>query len=207
MGWIQDIFSPKTRKWEEFYRNRWQHDRIVRSTHGVNCTGSCSWEVYVKDGIITWETQQNDYPTINKSLPAYEPRGCPRGNSFSWYIYSPIRIKYPFMRGVLLDLWQEAKEIHHDPVKAWQAIMENEVSRKSYQQARGKGGFRRVKWENVLELIAAATIYTIKKHGPDRVVGFSPIPAMSMLSFTGGSRFLQLIGAASLSFYDMYCDL
>jgi len=36
MSWIEDIISPKTRKWEEFYRNRFQHDRIVRSTHGVN---------------------------------------------------------------------------------------------------------------------------------------------------------------------------
>jgi hypothetical protein len=36
---------------------------VVRSTHGVNCTGSCSWKVYVKDGIITWETQQTDYPS------------------------------------------------------------------------------------------------------------------------------------------------
>ena len=43
MSWIEDIISPKTRQWEEFYRNRWQHDKVVRSTHGVNCTGSCSW--------------------------------------------------------------------------------------------------------------------------------------------------------------------
>ena len=32
------------RMWEEGYRQRWQHDKIVRSTHGVNCTGSCSLE-------------------------------------------------------------------------------------------------------------------------------------------------------------------
>jgi nitrate reductase alpha subunit len=25
------------RKWENAYRSRWQHDKIVRSTHGVNC--------------------------------------------------------------------------------------------------------------------------------------------------------------------------
>jgi nitrate reductase alpha subunit len=32
----------------------------------------------------------------------------------------------------------------------------------------------------MLALIAAANIYyTIKKHGPDRIAGFSPIPAMS----------------------------
>ena len=37
------------RQWEDAYRQRWQHDKIVRSTHGVNCTGSCSWKVYVKN--------------------------------------------------------------------------------------------------------------------------------------------------------------
>ncbi len=35
------------RAWEEAYRQRWQHDKVVRSTHGVNCTGSCSWKIYV----------------------------------------------------------------------------------------------------------------------------------------------------------------
>jgi nitrate reductase alpha subunit len=44
----------------------------------------------------------------------------------------------------------------------------------------------------VLEIVAASTIHTIKKHGSDGVIGFSPIAAMSMLSYAGGSRFLQL---------------
>ena len=59
--WIKDIGDPRLRQWEEFYRNRWQHDKIVRSTHGVNCTGSCSWQIYVKNGIVTWEMQALDY--------------------------------------------------------------------------------------------------------------------------------------------------
>ncbi|MGE5577819.1 MAG: molybdopterin-dependent oxidoreductase [Syntrophothermus sp.] len=71
----------------------------------------------------------------------------------------------------------------------------------------GRGGLRRISWEEALEIVAASTIYTIKKYGPDRVIGFSPIPAMSMVSFAGGSRFLQLLGGVNLSFYDWYCDL
>ena len=50
------VTTGEDRTWEDAYRNRWQHDKIVRSTHGVNCTGSCSWKVYVKGGIVTWET-------------------------------------------------------------------------------------------------------------------------------------------------------
>ncbi len=207
MSWIQDLIKPKMRLWEEFYRNRWQHDRVVRSTHGVNCTGSCSWMVYVKDGIITWQLQQTDYPRLEASLPTYEPRGCQRGISFAWYIYSPLRVKYPYIRGTLLDLWRKARGTHSDPVAAWASIVENEEDRRSYQVARGKGGFRRAKWEEVLEIIAASTLYTVKRYGPDRVVGFSPIPAMSMLSYAGGARFIQLMGGALLSFYDWYADL
>ena len=43
----------ESRDWENVYRSRWQYDKIVRSTHGVNCTGSCSWKIYVKNGLIT----------------------------------------------------------------------------------------------------------------------------------------------------------
>ena len=59
-GWSQLV--AKDRDWERSYRGRWAHDKVVRSTHGVNCTGSCSWQVFVKDGLITWESQAVDYP-------------------------------------------------------------------------------------------------------------------------------------------------
>ena len=208
MSWIEDIISPKTRKWEEFYRNRWQYDKVIRSTHGVNCTGGCSWNIHVKDGIVVWEMQALDYPLLENGLPPYEPRGCQRGISYSWYLYSPIRVKYPLMRGALLDLFNAEKEITNgDPVQAWKNIQEDSTKRKRYQRARGKGGFRRVHWDEVLELIAASNLYTVKKYGPDRIIGFSPIPAMSMLSYAAGSRYLQLMGGVNLSFYDWYCDL
>ncbi|MEP7382331.1 MAG: nitrate reductase subunit alpha [Gemmatimonadota bacterium] len=208
MSWIQDIISPKTRQWEEFYRNRFQHDRVVRSTHGVNCTGGCSWQIHVKDGIVVWETQQLDYPLLEDSLPPYEPRGCQRGISYSWYLYSPLRIKYPLIRGALLDAFEQEKAAANgDAVLAWENLQQDPTKRAAYQQARGKGGFRRASWDTVLELMAAANIHTAKRHGPDRVFGFSPIPAMSMLSYAAGSRFLQLFGGVNLSFYDWYCDL
>jgi len=207
MSWIKDIISPETRNWEEFYRNRFQHDRIVRSTHGVNCTGGCSWQIHVKDGIVVWETQQLDYPLLEDQLPPYEPRGCQRGISFSWYLYSPLRIKYPLIRGALIDAYRNEKEKTGDPLKAWESLQADSEKRKSYQTARGKGGFRRADWEEVLEIMAVANIYTAKQYGPDRVIGFSPIPAMSMLSYACGARFLQLFGGVCLSFYDWYCDL
>jgi hypothetical protein len=57
----------------------------------------------------------------------------------------------------------------------------------------------RASWDEVTQLIAAATVHTIAEHGPDRVAGFTPIPAMSPVSFAAGSRFLGLIGAGMVS--------
>lgn len=192
---------------DDFYRDRWSHDKVVRSTHGVNCTGSCSWKVYVKDGIITWETQQTDYPSVGPDKPEYEPRGCPRGAAFSWYTYSPTRIRYPYVRGVLLDLYRQAKAQYGDPVAAWAHIVDDPELAQRYKSARGKGGLVRSTWDEATELVAAAYVHTLQKWGPDRIAGFSPIPAMSMVSHASGARFTSLIGGTMLSFYDWYADL
>lgn len=201
------VTTDEDRRWEDAYRQRWQHDRIVRSTHGVNCTGACSWKIYVKNGLITWETQQTDYPRTRPDLPNHEPRGCARGASYSWYVYSANRVKYPMIRRLLLELWRAAKQQYPDPVEAWASIVTDVEKAKSYKQRRGLGGFVRADWTEVNEVIAAANVYTAKEWGPDRIIGFSPIPAMSMVSYAAGTRYLSLIGGTCMSFYDWYCDL
>ena len=201
------VFREGGRAGDVFYRDRWSHDKVVRSTHGVNCTGSCSWKVYVKDGIITWESQQTDYPTTGPDRPEYEPRGCPRGAAFSWYTYSPTRVRYPYGRGVLIEMYREAKKRLGDPVEAFREISTDPVKRRRYQQARGKGGLVRISWDEAMEIAAASYVNTIKFYGPDRCVSFSPIPAMSMVSHAIGTRFTHLIGGAMTSFYDWYADL
>jgi nitrate reductase alpha subunit len=107
MSWIQDLFAPEQRNWEDFYRNRWRTTSVVRSTHGVNCTADAP-------GTSTSSRDRDlgdagpRLPAVRPEYPAYEPRGCQRGISYSWYIYSPLRVKYPYIRGALLDLWREA---------------------------------------------------------------------------------------------------
>jgi nitrate reductase alpha subunit len=201
------VTTGEDRTWEDAYRDRWAHDKIVRSTHGVNCTGSCSWKIYVKGGIVTWETQQTDYPRTRDDLPNHEPRGCARGASYSWYLYSANRVKYPMVRGRLLEQWRAALTTAKTPVDAWANLVENNEARREWQKQRGLGGFVRSTWEEVNQLVASANVYTIKKYGADRIAGFSPIPAMSMVSYAAGSRYLSLIGGVPLSFYDWYCDL
>ncbi|NDR53840.1 nitrate reductase subunit alpha [Actinomyces sp. 565] len=202
------LFLEGGRDADSFYRHRWSHDKMVHSTHGVNCTGSCAWEVYVTDGVITWEKQITDYPTTGPDMPEYEPRGCPRGAAFSWYTYSPTRIRYPYVRSVLLDAFRAARQRHDgDAVAAWAEVTGDPETSRAYKSARGRGGMVRVGWDEAMELIAAAYVHTIRTWGPDRCAGFSVIPAMSMISYGAGARFHELIGGTMLSFYDWYADL
>ena len=104
-------------------------------------------------------------------------------------------------------MYRAAKAAKKDPVDAWESIVEDPEKARAYKTARGKGGFVRAEWWEAAEMAAAAHVYTIKKYGPDRVAGFSPIPAMSMVSHSIGARFISLIGGSMLSFYDWYADL
>ena len=116
-------------------------------------------------------------------------------------------MKYPLVRSRLLKLWREARDSMRTPVAAWASIVEDPEKRAAYTSKRGLGGFVRATWDEVNEIIAAANAYTVKTYGPDRVFGFSPIPAMSMVSYAAGSRYLSLLGGVCMSFYDWYCDL
>ena len=166
------MITTEDRRWEDGYRKRWQHDKIVRSTHGVNCTGSCSWKVYVKGGIVTWETQQTDYPRTRPDLPNHEPRGCARGATYSWYLYSGNRVKYPLVRCPAPEaLARGARD--HDAGGGVGAGSSRTGKRASYMRVRGHGGFVRASWDEVNEIVASANAYTAKTHGPDRVFGFS----------------------------------
>lgn len=91
------------------------------------------------------------------------------------------------MRSRLLELWREARR-DKEPVGAWAWIVENPERARSYKTRRGRGGFVRARGEEVSELIAAANVYTIQRFGPDRIAGFSPIPAMSQVKSSPSTR-------------------
>jgi len=111
------------------------------------------------------------------------------------------------IRARLLKHWRAALAVAKSPVEAWASIVQNPTARLEWQLQRGLGGFVRSTWNEVNQIIASANVYTVKEYGADRIIGFSPIPAMSMVSYAAGSRYLSLIGGVSMSFYDWYCDL
>src|SRR4029078_4941291 len=107
----------------------------------------------------------------------------------------------------LLRLYREELARTGDPVDAWAAIVEDPDKARSYKSQRVLGGVVRSSWDEVSEIIAAAHVHTVKRYGPDRVAGFSPIPAMSPVSYSAGTRFLSLIGGVWLAFLHWYGDI
>ena len=196
------------REGDVFYRDRWSHDKVVRSTHGVNCTGSCSWKVYVKDGIITWETQQTDYPSVGPGPPRVRaPRLPPRRGVLLVHLLAhpgplPVRPRRP---GGDVPRGQGSGSA----TRCWPGPTSSPTASAAAATSRpaARAAWCGSTWDEATEMIAAAHVHTIKKYGPDRVAGFSPIPAMSMVSHAAGARFIELIGGAMTSFYDWYADL
>ena len=199
------MLIARGRDWESAYRDRWRHDKVVRSTHGVNCTGSCSWNVYVKDGLITWETQAVDYPRTDPDRPDHEPRGCPRGASFSWYTYSPVRLKYPYVRGSLLERWRAARAAGGRPGRGVRA---RSPPTARYRGERGRGGFVRCD-------VGGGDRADRRRDGArDPRARSRPRRRASRRSrrcrrsrSPPARRFLSLIGGHTTTFYDWYADL
>ena len=86
--------------WQDVYRSQWTWDKVVRGTHMVNCwyQAHCSWDVYVKDGLVFREEQAGEYEKVNDELPDYNPRGCNKGGCYSERIYDPTRVTHPLRR-------------------------------------------------------------------------------------------------------------
>ena len=87
------------RDWEDVYRDEWTWDDVVHVSHlRVNCIETCSFDAYVKDGIVWREEQNANYPQEFKDVPDFNPRGCTAGCAYSAQMYDPTRIRYPMKR-------------------------------------------------------------------------------------------------------------
>ena len=86
--------------WADVYRSSWTWDKVGRSSHFVNCwpQAHCTWNVYMKDGIVWREEQAGDYPQTRADVPDFNPRGCQKGGCYSERMYDPARLEYPLKR-------------------------------------------------------------------------------------------------------------
>lgn len=99
---IKSHSSPQTvypyKNWEDIYRNKWKWDKIVKGSHAINCLSVCSWDLYIKDGIVWREEQACQYSSASPEIPDFNPRGCQKGCLHSEFMYGEEKIKYPLKR-------------------------------------------------------------------------------------------------------------
>lgn len=97
---VRELATPSYGGWKDLYRVKWTWDRIAKGTHHVNCwyQRGCSWNVYVKDGLVLREEQVAAYPQTNASVPDFNPRGCQKGACYSDRMYDPSRLTHPLKR-------------------------------------------------------------------------------------------------------------
>jgi len=86
------------RRWEDIMRNKWTWDRVVRGSRGLNCTGHCAFNVFVKNGIVWREEQQGEYGHQGDDTPDFGPRGCQKGLRQHKHMYGKQRVLYPMRR-------------------------------------------------------------------------------------------------------------
>ena len=86
------------RGWEDLMRNKWTWDRVVRGSRGINCTGHCAFNLYVRNGIVWREEQQGEYGASGDDVPDYGPRGCQKGLRQAKQMYGKQRVLYPMKR-------------------------------------------------------------------------------------------------------------
>ncbi|HET6305211.1 MAG TPA: molybdopterin-dependent oxidoreductase [Myxococcota bacterium] len=91
--------APSYAGWQDLYRRAWRWDRVVRGTHlRANCFGACSFDLFVKDGVVWREEQADVYAREAPGLPDFAPRGCQKGACYSDAMLGPDRITHPLER-------------------------------------------------------------------------------------------------------------
>jgi len=84
---------------EDVYRKAWRWDRVVRGTHlRANCFSACSFDLYVKEGVVWREEQADVYERDVDGLSDYGPRGCQKGCCYSDLMLSADRVTHPMER-------------------------------------------------------------------------------------------------------------
>jgi len=85
--------------WSDVYRQRWTWDKVAKSSHTrANCFSACSWNLFVKDGVVWREEQNAVYDASREGVPDFNPRGCQKGACHSDLDVSEGRILHPMRR-------------------------------------------------------------------------------------------------------------
>jgi len=84
---------------KDIYSAKWVWDKVAKGTHTrANCIAACSWNVFVKDGVVWREEQDAVYDSPREDVPDPNPRGCQKGACYSDLQVASSRVMYPLKR-------------------------------------------------------------------------------------------------------------
>jgi DMSO reductase family type II enzyme molybdopterin subunit len=98
------VVAPKTPAVEyhgvgDVWREAWKWDRVAKGSHNrANCISACSWNLFVKDGVVWREEQNAIYEAPRPDVPDFNPRGCQKGACYSDLQASASRVLHPLKR-------------------------------------------------------------------------------------------------------------
>ena len=83
----------------DIWRERWKWDRVVKGSHNrTNCISACSWNLFVKEGVVWREEQNAIYEAPRPDVPDFNPRGCQKGACYSDLQAASSRVLHPLKR-------------------------------------------------------------------------------------------------------------
>ncbi len=198
-GW--SVLSARRPRLGVAYRDRWQHDKVVRSTHGVNCTGLVLVERlrqgradHLGDPADRLPVQRPATSPTTSRAAARAARRSPGTSTRRCASKLPVRARRPARA-----LPRGARAHSATRSRRGPSIVEDPETRPRLQVAARQGRLRARLLGGGRRADRRRARAHDPPHGPDRVAGFSPIPAMSMVSYAAGTRFLSLIGGVCLS--------
>jgi DMSO reductase family type II enzyme molybdopterin subunit len=93
------LTPPDYQTSQDLYRQAWRWEKVVRGTHlRANCFAACSFDLYVKDGVVWREEQADVYRRDAPGRSDFAPRGCQKGACYSDLMLSPDRVTHPMER-------------------------------------------------------------------------------------------------------------
>ena len=138
------VLRESSSRSEEFYRDRWRHDK-----RGALHPRRQLHRLVLVDGLRA--RRHHLLGDAGDGLPRDDARTCPTRSRAAVRVarpspgtpIRPARVRYPYVRGMLLEMWREARRIHDDPVDAWAEHRADPAKAQLYKNARGHGGFVR----------------------------------------------------------------
>lgn len=164
---ITDIPNPlkhyPNRGWESVYLDQYRYDDSFTWVCAPNDTHMCRMRAFTRNGVMVRSEQNYDHDRCgdlygNKATKAWNPRGCPKGFTFSRRVYGPYRLKGPVIR----QGWKQWADA------GFPSLSEKPELRKQYMfDDRGNDKFIRVSWEEASRYSAEGMLAVARTYSGD----------------------------------------